>query len=63
VRRIKSIGYIPLIPAFSRWRRSNNICLDTYAGERGLGDGKLIQVNAMNLTNKTDSRMQSAILQ
>jgi hypothetical protein len=30
VRRIRSIGYIPLIPAFSRWRRSNNICVDTY---------------------------------
>jgi hypothetical protein len=61
VKRIKSIGYIPLIPAFSRWRRSNNICVDIYAG--GLGDGKLKQVNAMNLTNKADSRKQSAILQ
>jgi hypothetical protein len=30
VRRIKSSVYIPLIPAFSLWRRSAITCVDTY---------------------------------
>jgi len=31
VRRVKSSIYIPLIPAFSLWRRSGRTCVDTYA--------------------------------
>jgi hypothetical protein len=31
VRRIKSSVYIPLIPAFSLWRRGAITCVDTYA--------------------------------
>jgi hypothetical protein len=30
VRRIKSSIYIPLIPAFSLWRRGKSNCVDTY---------------------------------
>ena len=29
-RRIKSSSYIPLIPTFSLWRRSNGTCVDIY---------------------------------
>jgi hypothetical protein len=31
VRRINSSVYIPLIPAFSLWRRSKSTYVDTYA--------------------------------
>jgi hypothetical protein len=30
VMRIKSSSYIPLIPTFSLWRRSNRTCVDIY---------------------------------
>jgi len=34
-RRVKSNGYIPLIPAFSLWRRSSMTCINTYAEPNG----------------------------
>jgi hypothetical protein len=43
VRRIKSSVYIPLIPAFSLWRRGAITCVDTYALE---GEG----TKPLNLT-------------
>ena len=36
VRRVKSSIYIPLISAFSLWRRSSRTCVDTYAYIRSL---------------------------
>jgi len=35
-RRVKSSIYIPLIPAFSLWRRSSRTCVDTYALKQGV---------------------------
>jgi len=36
VRRVKSSIYIPLIPAFSLWRRSSRTCADIDTIEVGL---------------------------
>jgi hypothetical protein len=62
VRRLKSSAYIPLIPAFSLWRRSSRTCVDTYALRACEYDVQVCHAYSLTLLIQKDAKKKTSCL-